>query len=403
MPSLMQTAIPAVLVRGGTSKAIFLHEEDIPPPGELRDRVLKRLMGAPDPTHIDGVGGSRIVTSKIAIIRPSAREDADIDYTFAQVGLDEDHINYGSNCGNISSAVAPFAIDECIIKKSFRPGKSADHRLKAREVRIWQTGTQKLLVAHVPVCEKSGMALHDGDFEVAGVPGTGAPILMDFRKTVGASQRRGILPTQQPIDRVSVSGKMCDITVCDVGNICVFVRAEDLDVSGSEAADHLNDDKAFWHRVREVRGRAAKLLGMCQNWERVDDESPGLPMVVMVAPVLNKDEHRADVTLRLLLNNRCHDSMAGTGATCTAACSQVSGTIVSQALRKEIQGGVLRIQHPLGVMPFWVTPKDGGKYLLDNDAEVDAFDILAFVRTSRRIMEGRVYVPSHIWDGKLDR
>lgn len=398
----MQTAIPAVMVRGGTSKAIFLHEEDIPPPGELRDRVLKRLMGAPDPIHIDGMGGSRVVTSKIAIIRPSQRDDADIDYTFAQVGIDDDHINYTGNCGNISSAVGPFAIDECIIKKPFRQGKSADDRLKAREVRIWQTGTQKLLISHVPVDEKSGMALHGGDFEIAGVPGSGAPILMDFRKTVGSSQGRGILPTNNAIDKILLAGETCEITICDVGNICVFVRAHNLKVSGRESANQLNDKKSFWPLVRELRGKAAKLVGMCQDWEKVDEQSPGLPMVVLVAPVLKTDKDKADITCRLLLNNKCHDSMAGTGATCAAACSQVPRSIVNQTLKsQQLRDGILRIQHPLGVMPYWVTAKDGGKYIMNEEADTDSFDILAFVRTSRRIMEGKVYVPSYIWDGKI--
>lgn len=107
MPSFGQTAIPAVYHRGGTSKAVFLHEKDIPPPGDLRDAVLKRLMGTPDPIQIDGMGGSRIITSKIAIIKPSEREDADVDYTFCQVGMSEDNITYSANCGNISGELSP--------------------------------------------------------------------------------------------------------------------------------------------------------------------------------------------------------------------------------------------------------------------------------------------------------
>lgn len=124
-------------------------------------------------------------------------------------------------------------------------------------------------------------------------------------------------------------------------------------------------------------------------------------MIVTVAPVLDEDQNIADVTLRLLLNNKCHDSMAGTGATCSSACSQVPGSIVNQALwTQELKDNVLRIQHPLGIMPFWVTTKDGGKYILSEDTTIDKFDILAFVRHSRRIMEGKVYVPSTVWDGK---
>lgn len=179
--SFGQSTVPGVYLRGGSSKAVFFKEHDIPPPGKLRDALLKRIMGTPDPIQIDGMGGTRIVTSKIAIVKTSDREDADVDYTFAQVAVTEDLIHYGGNCGNISSGVGPFAIDEGLIKKPFRKGHSVDQNLLAREVRIWQTGTKKLLIAHVPVDEKSGKSISRGNFEIAAVPGTGAPILMDFR------------------------------------------------------------------------------------------------------------------------------------------------------------------------------------------------------------------------------
>lgn len=141
---------------------------------------------------------------------------------------------------------------------------------------------------------------------------------------------------------------------------------------------------------------------MCRDWEKVNEQSSGPPMVVLVASVLKEDEAKAHVTMRLLLNNRCHDSMAGTGATCAAACSQIPGSVVRQALRQsKLKSDILRMQHPLGVTLYWVAAKDGGKYILDEEAEVDRFSILAFVRTSRRIMEGEVYIPDYIWDEKF--
>jgi 2-methylaconitate cis-trans-isomerase PrpF len=182
--SFGQTRIPGVYLRGGSSKALFLKEHDIPPPGPLRDVVLKRLMGSPDPIQIDGMGGTRVITSKIAIVKTSEREDADVDYTFVQVGINTSQIGYGSNCGNISSGVGPFAIDEGLIKKPFREGVAVESGILTREVRIWQTGTKKLLIAHVPVDEKSGRSISRGEFAIAAVPGTGAPILMDFRNVM---------------------------------------------------------------------------------------------------------------------------------------------------------------------------------------------------------------------------
>jgi 2-methylaconitate cis-trans-isomerase PrpF len=179
--SFGQNGIKCVYARGGSSKALFLIRDDIPPPGSLRDKVLLRLVGSPDPIQIDGMGGSRIVTSKIAIISTSQREDADVDYEFAQCGVDVASIGYNGNCGNISSGVGPFAIDEGLIAKPFRQGVSPAPGILTREVRIWQTGTKKLLVAHVPIDERTGKSISKGEFEIAAVPGTGAPILMDFR------------------------------------------------------------------------------------------------------------------------------------------------------------------------------------------------------------------------------
>lgn len=176
-----QIAIPAVYIRGGSSKAMFFKAEHLPPPGPLRERVLKRVMGTPDPIQIDGMGGTRIVTSKVAIIKTSDREDADVEYTFGQVSIEEDHIRLRGNCGNISVGVGPFAIDEGMIKAPFRKGVSVEPGATTREVRIYQTAIDKILIAHVPVSEKSGKSISRGNFAIAGVPGTGAPILMDFR------------------------------------------------------------------------------------------------------------------------------------------------------------------------------------------------------------------------------
>ena len=166
-------SVTATFIRGGTSKALFFHEKDIPPPGPTRDQLLIRLMGSPDPTQIDGMGGARIVTSKIAIIAPSARPDADVDYTFCQVGLGETSVNYGGNCGNISSGVGPFAINEGLLKQeNWKDGQ--------RVVRIYNTGRDILLIAHVPVNPKTNRALEKGDYAIDGCPGTGAPLLMDY-------------------------------------------------------------------------------------------------------------------------------------------------------------------------------------------------------------------------------
>lgn len=173
-----QCGLPVAYYRGGTSKALFFHENVLPSPGTERDEVLKRAMASPDPLQIDGMGGAKAVTSKIAIIKKSARDDADVDYTFVQVGTKEDNISYGGNCGNISAAVGPFAIDEGLV--SYRPGISIDATLKSQEIRIYNTGTKKVILSHVPI-DENGAFIHSGNEEISGVPGTGSPILMDYR------------------------------------------------------------------------------------------------------------------------------------------------------------------------------------------------------------------------------
>lgn len=170
--------LKAVYYRGGTSKALFLLEDDIPPAGPRRDALIKRLVGSPDPLQIDGMGGSRVVTSKVAIIKKSTGDYADVDYTFAQVAVGQDVVGYEGNCGNISSAVGPFSIASKLLDVP-RPGQAVPGHPETQEVRIFNTGTRKVIKAHVPV-DSSGNVVETGDFSVPGVPGTGAPILLDY-------------------------------------------------------------------------------------------------------------------------------------------------------------------------------------------------------------------------------
>ena len=196
---------------------------------------------------------------------------------------------------------------------------------------------------------------------------------------------------------MTVGRKTVEITICDVANIIVFVRAADMGISGSETAKNISADKTLIARCKELRGKAAQLVAMCHDWEKVDEEAPGLPMVCMVAP---PDSSEGDLTSRLLLNNSCHDSMAGTGAICTAACSRIPGSIVSQSMRASVlDEKMLHIIHPLGVMPVWVEKARPASKL---DATAHIFNTLSFVRTSRRIMEGTAYVPNELWDGKIN-
>ncbi len=384
-----QIAIRCTILRGGTSKGVYLLEHDIPPPGPARDRLLKRIMGTPDILQIDGLGGSRLITSKMAIVKRSTRPDADVDYTYAQVVLDRDLVMYSSNCGNISAGVGPFAIDAGLV------GVTAP----ITQVRIHNTNTGKVLVAHVPV--SGGRAKVTGDFAIDGVPGTGAEIRMDYANTIGAKTGR-ILPTGQVMDTLELEdGQSVAVTICDVANPCVFVHAEDVGLEGSELPDAFAGDPNLIERLREVRGKAAQLIGFCDDWRDVDRQSPGLPLLVAVSePKAYRtmrgqtvEPNAADMRARLVWYNKCHESMAGTGSMCTAAASRLPGSVANRVIGAPAAAkDKLRIGHPMGVMTVNVQADPA------NELGGMSFSALSFSRTARRIMDGFVYVPRDTMD-----
>ena len=378
-----QISVRCVLMRGGTSKALFFHEQDLPPPGSRRDRFLLRAMGTPDVLQIDGMGGSRLVTSKVAIIRKSERPDADVDYTFAQLDVDRALVVHDGNCGNISSAVGPFAIDEGLV--------AADQPLAT--VRIFNTNTEKILVAKVQVA--SGKARVIGDCAIAGVPGTGAEILMDYAGTVG-SKTGHLLPTGNVLDRITLEdGRQIEVTIADVVNPCVFLAAKDLGLTGSELPDAITNDHALIETIGEIQGKAGTLIGLYDHWKQ--HHLPGLPLAVLVAPPADyvdvngqtQDARTIDARERLVFLGKCHDSMAGSGSMCSGAVSRVPGSVLNKVLPAgTTETAWLRIGHPLGVMEV--------KVMLDpasNPPQL-AFETLSFPRTARRLMQGEILVPN---------
>ncbi len=385
-----QLTIQCAIVRGGTSKGLFFHEADLPAPGPHRDRLLQRLMGSPDVLQIDGLGGSRPITSKVAIIKRSERPDADVDYTFAQVEIERAGVFHHGNCGNISAGVGPFAIDEGLV--AAQDGVTA--------VRIYNTNTDKVIVAEVPV--RNGRAQVEGDFAIPGVPGTGAEIVMNYARTAGARTGQ-ILPTGRPTDRVALEdGRTIDVSLVDVANPCAWVRASDFGLGGSELSDAINGDAGLIAAVREVRGKAAVLCGLCRDWRHVDEESSALPMVGLVAPsadyvTLNGTQAAAsemDLRVRLLFMNRLHESIAGTGSMCLAAASRISGSVAAE-IGRDRSDDMLRIGHPSGIMPVRVRTVPSAE-----PAGV-SFEVLGFSRTARRLMDCNAYYPRSALTGML--
>jgi len=392
-----QIAIPCTLMRGGTSKGLYFKAEDLPPPGEQRDTLLKALIGSEDLLQLDGLGGSRLVTAKFAIVARSARPDADIDYTYGIVPPGRGIVIYTSNCGNISAGVGPFAIDSGLVQATG----------PVTEVRIFNTNTAKVLVAHVPVL--SGRARIQGGLSIPGVPGTGAEIFMDYSATTGAKTGR-VLPTGRTRDWIPLDdGRQIEVTIGDVANPCVFLRAADVGCNGSELPDEINSNEGLIATLRELRGKAATLLGFAPSWRQAETASPALPLIVMVAPAADYTDSEGrslpaadmDLRARLVFYNKCHESMAGTGSMCMAAMSRITGTVVHEAANKPGNNtaaalhttsdtttrDTLRIGHPLGAMEVVVRAAPG---------EDIAFERLGFRRTARRLMQGLAYIPAAV-------
>jgi 2-methylaconitate cis-trans-isomerase PrpF len=364
-----QRRVRAVFMRGGTSRAVFFHEADLPAPGEARDRILLAALGSPDPygRQLDGLGGGISSLSKACIIGPPTHPSADVDYTFAQVEVRAPVVDYAGNCGNCSSAVGPFAIDEKLVAAV--EGETV--------VRIHNTNTKKLIVAHVPVA--GGEAAVAGDFELPGVAGRGARIALDFVDPGGAATGR-LLPTGRA--REDLEGVPASLV--DATNPLVFVRAADLGLAGTERPEAIDADRALTARLEALRVAAARRMGI--------PGSAAVPKIALVAPpaaftALDGTAHApgaADVLARVMSMGNCHRAVALTAAMCLAVAAQVEGTVVRECAAVR-PGADLRLGHPSGVLP--IAAAVGRR-----DGEFHAERVTVY-RTARRLMEGWVRVP----------
>lgn len=377
--------VPCVIMRGGTSKALFFHENDLPEDVESRDKVILRAFGSPDIRQIDGLGGANSSTSKVAVIGVSNRPDADIDYSFGQVSLDMAIVGKEMNCGNISSAVGPFAIDEGLVK-AVEPVTS---------VRIFNTNTQKIIVAHVPV--KDGKAVVNGDFEVQGVPGSGARIDLEFENPGGAVTGR-VLPTGVPRQVIEANGKNYNVSIVDAANPIVFVKAEELGLTGTELPWELErrpDSRDIMRTLEIIRGQAAQLIGLADDASKAATSCPTLPKIgFYTRPVSYTDgagrevvPSQIDLVGRLISMGKMIHAYMGTGAVCTIVAANIPGTVINEIVAPALGQNVsrLRIGHPFGVMTVEAKLARG-----KNGSPVET---ATFSRTARRLMEGWVYIP----------
>lgn len=377
-----QIKTPVVIMRAGTSKGIFIKEENLPKDQKERDELILKVFGSPDVRQIDGLGGADPLTSKLAIIGPSTREDADVDYTFGQVSYVASKIDYSGNCGNISAGVGPFAVDEGFVKVE-EPYTT---------VRVHNTNTGKILVERVEVV--NGKAKVTGDYSIAGVPGTGSEITIDFSDTAGAATGK-LLPTGNVIDKIEVAGYgEIEASLVDAANPVVFVRAKDLKLTGIETPSQIDENKAMLTTLEEIRGKAAAMMGIVSDWKDAVKEAPAFPMIAFVSPAQNYvdftkgndiKEDDVDFVSRLMFMQVVHKTYAGTATTCTGAAARIEGTIVNEAMKAKGKGkdSVLRIGHPAGVITVDAAAKcENGNWELEK---------AAISRTARRIMDGNCY------------
>lgn len=387
-------AIRTVLMRGGTSKAVFLREADLPADTAARDRLILTLFGSPDKRQIDGLGGADPLTSKLAIIGPPRADlpraaGTHLTYTFGQVEIDHPDIDFLSLCGNISAAVGAYAVYEGLVSP----------RAPFTTVRVYNTNLERVLTIEVPVSGTRPM--EQGTFSVPGVPGTGARILIDFSDTAGGATGQ-LLPTGNTVDQLDIPGHgPIAASLIDIGNAHVFIRAADVGLKGTETAAEIDADPALREKLEKIRGAAAHRMGLASAPDKARDETPAAPLLGMVcAPadyvnVLGKTTVRAgevDLVARLMFMQQMHKTYAGTSTVATGVAAKLPGTLVHEAASlgprwvDRRNAPDVRIGHPAGV--------------IETETEIsrvgDAWQVhrATLGRTARRLLEGYAFVPN---------
>jgi 2-methylaconitate cis-trans-isomerase PrpF len=378
---MAQRRIPAVFMRGGTSKAVMFHARNLPAEREAWAPIFRSAIGASDPSgrQLDGMGGGVSSLSKVCVIGPPSRADADIDYTFAQIGVTDDTVDYAGNCGNMSSAIGPFAIDEGLV------APPTDGRAV---VRIHNTNTSKIIVARFDV--DHGEAAVDGTMTLDGVAGTGAPIRLEFMAPGGARTGK-LLPTGRAVDTLDIPGLgRIEASLVDAANPCVFVDARALDCT-IEMPDAIERNRALQERLEAIRRAASVAMGLAPDFDAAA-RIKSVPKVAMVtAPRamqtlagITLGAADMDIVVRMISVGQAHRAVPLTGALCLAVATRLAGTIpatLAKGLRPD--AAEIRIAHPSGITLVDARVSSGPS---------PSADYAAVYRTARRLFEGRVLV-----------
>lgn len=352
----MQTRIPCVLMRGGTSRGPFFLADDLPAEEATRDAVLLAAMGSPHPMQVDGIGGAQTLTSKVAIVSRSALPGIDVDYLFAQVDVGRALVDTKPNCGNMLAGVGPFAIEAGLVRAT---GEET-------VVRIRNVNTGALVDAAVKT--PGGRVTYAGDAAIPGVPGTAAPIVLRFRDVAG-SKTGAMFPTGQRMETI----EGVPVTLIDGAMPMMLVPAASLGVSAEDRPEALEADLVLRARLEALRLEAGRRMGLGDVSDSV------VPKPALVGP----SAEGADLAARYFTPHACHRAMAVTGGITLAAAVRLAGTVATVAGA----GEVVRIAHPSGIMEVPI------------GMEGDAVAWAGTLRTARRIFEGTLLIPAAIWPG----
>lgn len=352
------TALRAMMMRGGTSKGIYLLKSDLEETGIDLDVLLPAIMGSPDPRQIDGVGGATSTTSKVAIVSPSTRPGCDIDYLFAQVDVAAMQVDWGPTCGNILAGVGPFAIERGLI--------AADDGRTLIRVHLVNTGANVVVSVNTP----GGQVTYQGKSKISGVPGTAAPVDVVFSDFCGGSTGT-LFPTGNSID--DIDGVM--ITAIDAGVCAIIANAASFGIAGDEPPKQLNSDTGLLERIEAVRLRAAEAMGMGDATGRV------LPKVMLISK-----SHHGDLLSRYFVPTSCHPGHAVSGAISLATAATFDDTVVGMSLGRPFSTGRMVIEHPAGTMDVEVIDcgADGKISVAVRTTARKLFDGFVFAETSKR-------------------
>jgi len=359
----VQTAIPATLMRGGTSKGLYFQAKHLPDDPATRDAVLMAVMGSPDERQIDGVGGAHPLTSKIAIVSPSSRPDADVDYLFLQVSVDKAEVSDSQNCGNLLAGVGPFAIECGLIAA----------QAGVTPVRIHMVNTGALACAFIQT--PSAAVEYAGTARIDGVPGSAAPIPIEFLDVAGSSCG-ALFPTGRVVDTVLDT----QITCIDNGMPVVILSALDFGLTGTETPEALEANGELKARIEAIRLAVGPMMNLGDVTKKT------VPKMTLVSPALNGGA----ISTRTFIPHRVHEAIGVLGAVSVATAVAAPGSIAAQFAPAAVSHGVrtLEIEHPTG---FFSVEID-----LTVSAEHVTVHRSALLRTARKLMAGTVFVPGHV-------